>query len=86
MYVCLDENVHSANAVQRELFVLVLTPVSQPGHVSTTSVELLVSWKEVSVMGTNGRQLLMHIPSAKTVSFGKLAASLRPLGDSTHEL
>lgn len=50
MHVGLDENVHSANAVELYLLVLVLTPVTHAGHILPSRIILLVPFCQDNVL------------------------------------
>lgn len=43
----LDENVYAANAVERDLNILILTPVTHLGHICAAGVVFFISWKSV---------------------------------------
>jgi hypothetical protein len=43
VYIALHYNIYSSNAIEHDLFVFVLTPVSHFGHICTSGVELLVT-------------------------------------------
>lgn len=41
--VCLDENVHTTDAIKLNLLILVVTPIAHSGHVGAASIILLVT-------------------------------------------
>lgn len=43
MNICLDHNVDTTDAVKLNLLILVVAPVTNPGHVSAAGLELLVA-------------------------------------------
>jgi hypothetical protein len=51
VYVCFDNDVDAADAVERNFFVLVGVPVAHEGHVFAVGGELLVAFCEDDVLG-----------------------------------
>ena len=47
MNISLDQNVDTTNAVKLNLLILVIAPVTEPGHVSATSLELRVTYQQL---------------------------------------
>jgi hypothetical protein len=43
MDISLDKDVDATNAVELDLFVLVVPPIAHPGHIYSTGVILLVA-------------------------------------------
>ena len=50
MHIRLDDDVHTANSVQFDLFILVVPPIAHGDKVFATSVEFLVALGDNSVL------------------------------------
>jgi hypothetical protein len=84
--VCFDENVDAADAVEWDFDVFVFAPVSHFCHVGAAGVVFFVAFEGKGVSGWKGEREGEVLPSARTVSLSREAASLRPFSDSCHEL
>jgi hypothetical protein len=57
MYVCFDDDVHAANAVERYLLVFVCAPVAELSHVASVGGVLLVAFCKDDVVRKGGSEL-----------------------------
>merc|ERR1711964_534805 len=56
MNICFDEDVDTADAVQLDLLVLIIPPITHAGHVFSTRVVLLVAFSQDNVFIERGGQ------------------------------
>jgi hypothetical protein len=86
-----DKYVNTTNTIKLDLDIRIIAPVAHLGHVGSTRIILLVTYCRTPVSllyisSYRSRFGLRLVPSARTTSLSRLAASFSPFSDSTQEL
>lgn len=85
MDIRFDDNIDTANAVKRDLDVFVVAPIAHASHIYAVRLVFLVTF-DVLVEITPKNEAQANIPSARTTSRSREAASFLPVSDSCQEL
>jgi hypothetical protein len=83
--ISLYDNADASDAIERNLFVFVVSPVAHQRHVFPPGLELLVTCRD-RLAGFQDLPSENSSPSTITVSLSSFDASFRACEDSTHEL
>ena len=85
MDIGLDDDVDTSNAVKRDLDVFVVAPIAHAGHIYAVCLVFLVTLDVLAEMNMDN-EAQVNIPSARTTSRSREAASFLPVSDSCQEL